>query len=273
VSGVEIVALTKLATSPEVEAPLLAQDLGITAYEARQKLAVGMPCVLLVTPDRARALSLLGALRGRAHGAVACEGRDVVPSGAMVHVRRFHLDAGALVLDPSQEGQAATAPERVPYAEMLALVRATHRRSFETHEETKEKKFRPAAALMSGGVILTKTVKRDVVRTAEEKEQVLYIVRKGRVPCLLCEGSAHYAGLGDAVRATRMENFTTTVRLLRERAPAAAYDERLVSLKKAPEPPNDPGAPRAFDRETGGIDLLVHLLALSLETGAPPAYR
>jgi hypothetical protein len=59
----DVVALTELATTPEAEAPQLAVDLGITAYEARQKLATGLPCVVLMTPDRARATSLLGALR------------------------------------------------------------------------------------------------------------------------------------------------------------------------------------------------------------------
>ncbi len=39
----DVIALTELATAPEVEAPLLAHELGITPYEARQKLAVGTP--------------------------------------------------------------------------------------------------------------------------------------------------------------------------------------------------------------------------------------
>jgi hypothetical protein len=263
---VDIIAITKLATDPETEAPLLAADLGITAYEARQKLAVGTPCVVLMTNERARTASLVSALRGRGHTAVACDGRAVVSSSAMVPVRSFHLDPDALVLDapPGQERQAEEGVTRMPFVDIVALVRAAHRHAVETHQLTKEKKFRPAAAIISGGVILTKTVTRDVTRTNESKEQVLYIFSRGRVPCLLREASAQYAGLGEAVRPTRIENFLTTVRLLRESAPNAPYDERLISLKRAPEPANEPGAPRAFDRETGGIDLLAHLLAMSL---------
>ena len=256
----DVVALTTLATSVDVEAPLLADDLGLTVYEARQKLALLLPAVVLMSPDRERTTSLLAALRRRGHGAIACDARAVAPSGRMTVIRRFHLELDALVLEGTDGDPAA---ERVPFADMVALIRAAHRHSTLTHEQTKEKKFRPAAALITGGVVLTKTVKKDVVRTGEEKEQVLYIFRRGgQLPCLLREGSAQYGGLGQAVQPTRLLNFATTVRLLREGAPRVPCDERLVTMKKAPEPPNAPGTPRLFDRETGGTDLMAHLLAM-----------
>ena len=255
----DVVALTELATSPEVEAPLLAQDLAITPYEARQKLAVGMPCVVLFTEDRGRTTALMRALRGRGHGVVACEGAAVVQAARMVRVRRFHFEPDALVA-----GDEA----RVPYADLLAIVRATHRRTQETREETKEKKFRPGAALVTGGLILTKTVTREVVRANEEKEQVLYVFRRGGVPCLLRENGADSSGLGDAVLPTRMQNFTTTLRMLRERAPSVPFDERLVSVKKLPELPRGLGGAGAFDPESGGMDLLAHVLAMWLSRGA-----
>ena len=264
----DIVAITDLATSLEVEAPLLARELGTTAYDARQKLAVGLPCVVLMTTDRSRTLALLASLRGRGHGAVACESKAVVASGSMLAVRRFHIDEDALVLEgrgAGGEAAAAPAPDvRVPYAEMIALVLASHRHSFESHDEKKETKFRPVAALASGGVILTKTVKRDVVRTNEDREQVIYIFRRRQPACLLREAVAQYGGLGEAVRPTRIENFQTTLRLLRANATAVPFDDRLVGVKRFPEPPNDPGAPRAFDAETGGVDLLAHLVAMRI---------
>jgi hypothetical protein len=267
----DVVALTELATSAEVEAPQLALDLGITAYEARQKLAVGLPAVVLFTPDRARTTSLMATLRARGHGVVGCDGNAVVPSGSMALFKRFVLDEDALVLDVApgaDQGEPEGAPGRIRYADLLALVRATHRHTFETHEEKKERKFRPGAALVSGGLVLTKTVTRDIVRTGEAREPVLYVFSRTHAPCLLREGAAQYAGLGEATRPTRVENFATTLRLLRDKAPAVPYEDRLVSVKKFPEPPSDAGAARVFDPETGGVDLLAHLMAMWLSRGA-----
>ena len=265
----DVVALTDLATSADTEAPLLAHDLGVTAFEARQKLAAGLPCVVLFAPERGRTLALLDSLRRRGHGALAFDSAAVVASSAMVAVRRFHLDGDALVLDAAADGpQGAATETRVSFADMIAMVRATHRHSFETHEESKEKRFRPAAAIATGGLVLTKTVKRDIIRTAEERVQVLYIFRRGEIPRLLRETTAQYGGLGVAVRPTRLENFATTLRLLRERAPGVPFDERLLSVKKFPAPPSEPGAPRVFDPETGGVDLLAHVLAMSLSRSA-----
>jgi hypothetical protein len=257
----DVVALTRLATTEEVEAPQLAADLGIAVYEARQKLAVGLPAVVLMTPSGPRATELLGRLHARKHGALACDGQTVVAAGSMVPVREFRFEARELVL----EGGVT-----VPYAEIVALVRAVHRTTVETKDAVRETKFRPIAAIASGGVILTKTVKREVRTVSEDREQVLYVFRRGGVPCLLRERTAHFAGLEGLVKPTRPENFATTVRLLRERAPLVPFDARLVTVRKTPEPPTDAGAPRSFDPVNGGIDLLAHLLALSLPSVGGP---
>ncbi len=261
----DIVALTRLATSAEAEATLLARDLAVTPFEARQRLT-SLPCVVLMTTERARTAALVAALRGRGHGVVAVDSASVTPASAMLVARRFRFTDEAWITD---EGPGAPAEEdaRVTFAGMIAFVRASHRREIETREETKEKKFRPGAALATGGLVLTKTVTREVVRTTEDREPVLYVFRRGAPPCLLREGAAQYGGLGALLRPTRIENFATAVRALRERAPSVPYDERLVGVKRFPAPPSTPGAARSFDPETGGVDLLAHLLAMGLAGG------
>jgi hypothetical protein len=260
-----VVALAALETSVEDEAPALARDLGTTAYETRLQLMAGIPSVVLVTPSLERALDVLGSLRARGHGAVACDTHAVVPAASMVAIRRYRLEDGALVLDPADGARAGG--DRLPFAEIRALIRATHRTTHETREQVKEVKFRPGAALATGGLVLTKKTTKEVRSTIEEREQVLYVFGAGRTPWLLRETTAQNTGLGEAMRPTRIENFMAAVRALREFAPHAAYDERLLSANRIPEIRGEPGEARGSDPMTRGIDLMAHVLALWLLRG------
>jgi hypothetical protein len=192
----------------------------------------------------------------------------MVPSSAMTSLRRFALAADGLV--------ATDVPgSHLPWGDILALIRATHRVRIETHSETVEKKFRPAAAIATGGVILTKTVTRDVVTTSDDRIPVLYLFRRsGERPWLLQATGTHYTTLGPLLKPTQMDNFQTTVRLLREHATSASYDERLLAVRALPERvtrtnavANEP-APAAE-----GIDVLAHVLALWYVQRGPSAYR
>jgi hypothetical protein len=256
-----VVALAELGTSVENETPLLAADLATTVYEARLRLAAGLPCVVLSTPDRERALEMLGKLRGRGHGAVAFDARAVVSASSMVTVRRYRWAEDALELD--REGAAPSGPDRLLYTEMSVLLRAMHRSSHERRRDVKEVQLRPGAAIATGGLIMTKTVHKQVRKAVEAREQVLYLFRRGGTPWLLRENASQSAALGDAMHPTRALNFAASVQRLRERAPEAPYDERLLAVKRLPEVPAQPGKSED-DRATAGVDLLAHVLALWL---------
>lgn len=245
-----VVALAELATPVDAEAPLLAKDLGVTAYEARLRLLAGLPSVVLQTPDKERALAALGALRARGHGAIACAAAAVVASEAMISMKRFELDPGG-VRAPDHDGAL------LPWDDVLALVRASHRTRTDTTVETKEKKLRPGMAIATGGLVLSKTVTKKVTTSTEAREQVLYVFRRsGQTPFLLHEAGTRYAALGADVSPTSLENFNRTVALLRARAHTAAYDDRLMTRKVS-------DAARAGGSGTGEtIDLLAHLVAL-----------
>jgi hypothetical protein len=256
---VDIVALTALRGSVEDEAPRLATDLGSTPYDTALLLRSPPPVPLLRTEDRARALALLGRLRERGHEAVACDTAAVVAAEAMREVRAFRLEPDALIVPaPTSE------PERVAWGDVIALVRAMHRTRTEHVEKSAERKFSFGRAAMSGGVLLTKTVTNATKHTNEEREQVLYVFRRGAVPLLATQSRTRYDGLGADLRPSQIENFSTLIRTLRERAPDAIYDERLL----APRPGLDrvragaaSGSVSASSSEA--IDLLAHLIALA----------
>jgi hypothetical protein len=251
------VAIAALKTTIEQEVPALAADLGITAYEARLKLSTGMPAIVLTSQDKALAMQCLTSLRARGHDAIACDANAIVPNSAMTSLKRFRLDPDGIV---------ASEDAKLPYASILALVRATHRLQSETRSQVEEKKFRPGAALLTGGVVMTKTITREIVEQKDERMQVLYIFRNDGEPWILREAGTDYASLAEKRAPTQLENFRTTIQLLRAHAPQAVYDERLVSARKASGQIVAVGAGgTGFTASTEpGTDLLAHLIALGI---------
>ncbi len=253
-----VVALTELRGAPEAEAAALAGDLGTTAYDARLLLAAGMPAVVRTTPDKAAALDLLARLRARGHGAVACDAAAVVASADMVPMRRPRLGADAVTLD-DRPG------ERLPYDDVLALVAAVHRSRTETATQTRETRLSVGRAVMTGGLAFTKTVKTDSRSSTAEREGVLYVFRRsGATPWILHEHGTSWAGLGLVLAPSESENYRAAVAALRERAPGAAFEDRLVA-RRAPETTSLSGGGASTTVRTSSassVDLLAHLVAL-----------
>jgi hypothetical protein len=264
---VDIVALTALRGSVEDEAPRLAADLGSTPYETALLLRSPPPVPLLRTEDRARALSLLAKLRERGHEAVACDASAIVAADAMLQVRAFRVEMDELV-STSANGET----ERVAWVDVVALVRAMHRTRTEHVEKNAERKFSLGRAALSGGVLMTKTTTTTTKQTSEEREQVLYVFRRGGGPLLVTQSRARYDGLGADLRPSQIENFTTLVRVLRERAPNAVYDERLLAPRPGLDRVRAGAAGSSSASSSDGVDLLAHVIALAGSRAAQP-YR
>src|SRR5207237_1120371 len=124
-------------------------------------------------------------------------------------------------------------------------VRARHQGATEAIEVVREKKFDLGRAILTGGLIMRKTEKREVTSRTEASEQVLYLFRSSRgVPWLLREHDAHYDALGAAVAPTTSRNFATAVEQFRARAPHARFDDSLLRRPKVAD-----------------VDLYAHLIA------------
>jgi hypothetical protein len=259
-----VVALAELQGPAEDEAASLAEDLGVTAYDARLLLAAGTPAIVKTTPDRALALELLGRLRARGHGAVACDAAAIVSSEDMVAMRRPRLEADAVTLD-DRPG------ERLPYADILALLPAVHQRRVDSATQTRETKLSMGRALMTGGMAFTKTVKTTTRTATEERDVVLYVFRRsGAPPWLLRERGTGWAGLGLPLAPSEGENYRLAVAALRERASGATFDDRLMSRKAAERSAMTGGGGNTTVKTSSqaGVDVLAHVLALSIARGA-----
>ncbi len=252
------VAVAQLGSTPAEEAEALAPEVGASSYDLRLKLAGLLPAVVLRTPDHEQAISVLLGLRRRGHGAVACDLSAVVPSTAMVAVRRFAFEPDALRADEASE-------ERLPYADMHALIHAVHVTEHDLLEVHRETSVRGSVSL------------RETMRREEAPLHALYIFPgDGGTPWILHESEARYAGLPGPRLPTQHQSFLATIRALRERAPGAPFDERLA---EHPRPPSH--FTHAFRRadtpetrwDDHGADLVAHLLALWFAQRQGGVYR
>lgn len=254
-----VVAIVELQGPLENEATALAADLGVTSYDGRMLLAAGLPAIVRTTADKAHALELLARLRSRGHGAVAFDSAAVVSSAEMVPIRRFHLGPAAVVLE-DRSGEA------LPYDDVLALVAAVHRIRANAETQVSEKKLSIARAVVTSGLSMTKTVKKESHAATEERDNVLYLFRRSGAPAwLLREGAVgDWSGHGQPLAASRYENFRLTVGALRAKAPAATFDDRLVTRKVREQASlaGGAGTRSVTTSSDAGIDLLAHLLAL-----------
>lgn len=263
-----VVAMVDLRSTLEVEAAALSKDLGNIAYEARLALSGGMPALLLRTIHSEQARALVASIAARGNIAVMCNADEVVPSTQMVALKKFRIDPEALVLESG---------ETLPFASVGAILRATHRTQSETTSEVKKTAFSAGRALLSGGVMMTKTTTSSSRTASNEREQVLYLFRiDEQKPWILRESSANYTALGAQMGVSRFENFTRMLALLRAKIPAAVYDERLLTAKRVPETLSSQGTTAARTSATSseaGVDLLAHLVFMSLGPGRAAAYR
>jgi hypothetical protein len=247
-----IVAIAELASSP-ADLSGLANELGTTLYELKLTLSAGLPAVVLATQDASAAERAALAISRSGHRLVRCERRDVVESSAMTTLTDIAFDPDAL-------RAGGVANERLPYDDILALLSATQRRSETSTREEKERKLRPGMAIITGGLVLSKTTRREVVTQTEVRDAVLYIFRRSLArPWILRERGARYAALGDALRPSSLENFATSIRLLRERARGAIFDDRLTSARPI----------RGVADGVLASDLRAHLLALDIAATHP----
>lgn len=257
-----LVALTRFGPAErEGEVAALAPLLGIGAYELRLALAQPPP-IVLATTELDRAKQLVGLLRGRGHGAVACDAASVLSSDELPNAKEFRFEPEALVVEAPANGRVS-----LRYSDILLVAEATHAREEEKSAERTEKKLSLARSVLTGGLVNTKTKTTSTRQSSEERERVLYVIHgSGSGHVLLCEHRLRYTGLGPALERTVGENFATLRRFLLERAPHALFDDRLAKNRRAANTVQITGTTQQkslTSSNASATDLAVHLLAIA----------
>ncbi len=211
-----------LEETPELE-QALAGALGITAYEARQRLIGGGPSVLASFADQQQAREMAGKVSRDGIKALIVDATEVRMRSGFFIVRRFKFEGRVLKIE-THNGQRET----LPYAEMELLLTGT---SVVGYSETKtivEKKFSMGKTLLFGGIPMTKKVERQEEVSREESEQLLYLYAHDRPTAIFSLNGMNYDGFGAEMKLSRKLNFSHLISQLRQHAPCAAFDDRLL---------------------------------------------
>lgn len=246
-----VVFVAHLSRPAEVEAELVAKTIGMTDYEARLALAAPTPTIVTTTSSKERADDIALALRSRGHGVFTFDDTNFVSSQRMTKLDAFRLDS---------EGVRREADgDLLPYGDVYAILRAVHDTSGSVM------RFSPLVE----SLIPSMESMRKIAKHGEREHVAYFFRRSGERPWILRERHASYLGLGGDRKPIAYQNFLTLVHRVREEAPMAIYDERLVRRRVAEKLIADSLLRTSRD----GIDLLAHLLAMAIASQAGSPYR
>lgn len=260
-----IVAVTRWGGPIDAQLAELAADLGLFPYDLRVRLNGPIPVIVARIREREAASALMAKLRGWGHGVVGCEDSKVVPGDAMLQVREFRIEGSRLVVDGGE----------VEAREVFMLVHAMAVSEQQHTQETSKKQFSAARAVLSGGLVMSRTATATSHTRDTGSEERIYLFRRSYAdPMLFCQHQLHYGGLAEAMGRSSHDNFAELTRRLRAFAPAACYDDRLRATRRKT---TFEGA--TSDRDGGtksstvshsnasGLDLAAHLLLIGHARG------
>lgn len=224
--GVYIVAIDNLGEDRESLARALSGALGTTVYDALVRVQVPGEGPLIVAAYGEKNIARERAEKlGAAGFRTLVLGQDEVETDEMrTIVRKF------LFGDSELEIQARTEETvRIEYALIDIIIRGTRIAQNTETETVKGREFDAGRAILSGGLILTKSVKITQQSTTEMREGFIHLYSGNQRPLVFLESSLFYDSLGPALQPTRAANFAYVLAELRRRCPGAVYDDRLVS--------------------------------------------
>lgn len=221
-----VVAVHDMGEDTGRQAEALSLALGKTLMEARARLnAPGRgPFVvgLFGKEDQAHALSVK-LNTGGFHAVVLAE-EDIQREAGGRDIRRF--DFGEMELNvKSSGGESVT----TSYSAIDLILRGTAISSSTSTETTRHRAFNVGRAVLSGGLMMTKTTKTVRESTNQEREGFFILYSGDERPLAFRENGLLYDSLGAARKPSRQANFSLLLAEVRRRCPAARYDERLLS--------------------------------------------
>jgi hypothetical protein len=220
----KLVGLVAAPRDPTRAVDLLVARANFAPAEARMRLAAEPPMVLARMTDP-EADALCAAMRAAGLAALACP--LPVPSDAdRVLARTFELGADQVTF---QAGGGS--PVALAYPSITILLRGIRVQSEHRVRTETQRKFSLGTAMLTQGLKISKTVKREVHTEEERADHVLLVYAPG-VMVVVDEGEVVFTSLGKEIQPSRVANMNLLTSRLRERCSSAVYDDRLQRMGK-----------------------------------------
>ena len=204
----------------------LAEALDRTLYETRARLnsPEGGPAVVGNFAEIEPAWALAGRLRANEIPPILLMPEDVESDAHRFFVRSFALGEAGLTAF-SRQSQIA----ELAFGEVELILRGARIRERTEWKHNEERKFSPVRAVVTGGMVITKTTRTAEPVTTAEREDFVHLYAVGSPALVFRADALNYRSLGPALQPSAMANFETLVDSLRRSLPRARYDERLMN--------------------------------------------
>lgn len=247
-----------VAGIPEsADARVLAAKLtGLVLADLNRKLAGILPRVLFTGLDPASAPAMVQGLEALGFVVLTFETGAAPTDRERVVARRIEFTDGSVF---ATDGQART--HACPPSAISLLQRGTRTSTTSEKVNTSERKLDLGRALLSGGVLLTKTTEKTSIKTTQNTEAFLLVQRNdGEPDLMLYERRIDYSGLGVEMQPASRANFETVWTKLKAMAPALVDDRvsRPGFVSGLPTTANDP------------MDLALFLVAIARRVATRP---
>jgi hypothetical protein len=223
---VNVIAIHYAPGGGEALSGALAEALDKTAYEVRARLSdpEGGPAVVARYGEIEPAWACAGRLRANGISPILLTAEDLETDARRFLVRSFEL-GGQGITATSRRGDTT----EVPYQSLdlfLRGVRVDERTDLKT---TEQRKFSLSRALVTQGLMMTKTVRKTDKVTSVEREEFFHLYADGRPPLVFRSGALDYRSFGPALQPSVQANLTQLVEEMRQAFPHARYSERLAN--------------------------------------------
>jgi len=203
---------------------VLANALGMTAYEARLRMFGNGPAVVASFADQRPAQELAEKLNQRGIATLMFDATAVRGSAGYFIARRFELKTRSLYIETG-DGQQA----EIPYDEVDVLLPCTSIVGVSEQKTIIERKFSIGKTILSGGLPMTTKVERQEVVKGEEQTKLLYLYAGKRSPVIFSQIGMNFDGFGAAMKLSRELNFAHLISELQRLCSGAVCDDLLLS--------------------------------------------